>query len=139
MGCDRGLLPVHCVARYKNTSLTFSQQYAQMTLWSMAKSPLMFGGAATRLDTFTTKLLTNKDVLAVNMHSSGNKQVKTNGNQVYWVARTAGPDAATYVQHMDSTPRAPGGNVGRSWFYWSLAPSRARPETRTQTHRRRCL
>ena len=48
-----------------NTSLTPSEQRTQMTLWSMARSPLFFGGDLNVLDDFTHALLTNAEVLRV--------------------------------------------------------------------------
>jgi hypothetical protein len=92
---------------HKNTSLSPAMQRTQMTLWSIAKSPLMFGGVATQLDAFTTRLLGNKEVLALNSDSFFNHQVSREGGKtgkVVWVARRndAGgtPDQqqpATYV------------------------------------------
>ena len=68
-----GRLPHH------NSSLSCAQQHAQMTLWAVAKSPLMFGGEATRLDDFTRGLLGNAEVLALNAHSSDNRAVASTG------------------------------------------------------------
>jgi hypothetical protein len=46
-----------------------------MTLWAIAKSPLMFGGDLRYLDDTTFALLTNVLVLQMNAHSTGNTQV----------------------------------------------------------------
>jgi len=54
------------------TNLTPAEQYTVMTLWSMYRSPLIFGGDVTRLDTFTTNLLTNDEVLEIQKSSTGN-------------------------------------------------------------------
>jgi hypothetical protein len=76
---------------YKNTTLTHAQQYTQMTLWAMAKSPLMFGGDATQLDAFTAALLTNEAVLKIDSASFFNKQVDfESGSHAVWVARDNG-------------------------------------------------
>ena len=79
---------------YKNTSLSPDAQRTQMTLWAIARSPLMFGGDATQLDAFTTSLLTNKEVLALNHASSANRQVAQSSGSVTWAA-TLG--ATTYA------------------------------------------
>jgi len=72
---------------YKNTSLTEAQQRTQMTLWSMAKSPLMFGGAALELDSFTLGILTNSAVLEINSMSYMNKQIeRVDGSHAIWEA-----------------------------------------------------
>ena len=66
----------------KWTSLTKPQQRTQMALWCIARSPLMFGGAATMLHDqhdagFTLSLLTNEFLLSVNSHSKFNRQVSS--------------------------------------------------------------
>jgi len=81
---------------YKNTSLTADQQRTQMTLWAIAKSPLMFGGDATQLDAFTLGLLTNKELLSLNSASFNNNQVQAGGSTVVWVARSM-EGSRTYV------------------------------------------
>lgn len=48
---------------------------SQMTLWSMAKSPLMFGGEMRRLDRKTLELITNPILLEINSYSSNNMEV----------------------------------------------------------------
>lgn len=71
---------------YKNSSLTHDQQRAQMTLWSIAKSPLMFGGAAIDLDDFTISLLGNAEVLDLNAWSTGNRAVLSTDTSTVWTA-----------------------------------------------------
>lgn len=46
-----------------------------MTLWAMAKSPLMFGGDVRRLDDTTYNLITNPTILEINYFSSNNREV----------------------------------------------------------------
>lgn len=90
----RGRLP------YKNCSLTHDEQYAQMSLWAIAKSPLMFGGEATALDAFTSRLLSNAAVLDLNAHSTHNRQISVTGSSAVWAASggTSGSAAgAVYV------------------------------------------
>ena len=41
------------------------------TIWAMARSPLMFGGKLPIEDATTLNLVTNKDALVVNEHSTG--------------------------------------------------------------------
>ena len=84
--------------KHKNTSLTADQQYAQMTLWAIARSPLMFGGVATQLDAFTLALLTNAEVLALNADGRDNRPVRTiagGSDAVAWGAALSG--GKTYV------------------------------------------
>lgn len=47
-------------------NLTVPQQYSMMTLWSIARSPLILGSDLTYLDAFTESLITNPSALRVN-------------------------------------------------------------------------
>ena len=69
-----------------HTNLTPDEQFTHMTLWSIFRSPLMFGGDLPSNDGFTLSLLTNGEVLAVDQHSTGNHELFAEGNQVAWVA-----------------------------------------------------
>ncbi|KAI3467609.1 hypothetical protein Pfo_024272 [Paulownia fortunei] len=51
-----------------------SQSFGQVTLWSMAKSPLMFGGDMRQLDEATFSLITNPTLLEINSFSSNNME-----------------------------------------------------------------
>ena len=62
------------------------EQLLCMTLWSIARSPLIFGGDMTKLDAFTLELLTNPEVLAVNQASTNNRQVSRDGDLIVWAA-----------------------------------------------------
>jgi alpha-galactosidase len=73
--------------------LTHDEQRMLMTLWSIARSPLMFGGHLPDNDPFTLSLLNNDDVLAVNQKATSSHQLFARGNQVAWVAETAGSPA----------------------------------------------
>jgi hypothetical protein len=66
--------------------LTKDEQRTLMTLWSIARSPLMFGGHLPDNDPFTLDLLTNDEVLLVNQKASASKELFTHGDQVAWVA-----------------------------------------------------
>jgi hypothetical protein len=57
-----------------------------MSLWAIAKSPLILGADLTKLDAFTESLLTNKTVLAINQNSIKNKQLYNNKGVVLWSA-----------------------------------------------------
>lgn len=47
----------------------------QMVLWSMAKSPLMYGGDLRHLDDTTFNLITHPTLLKINHHSKNNIEV----------------------------------------------------------------
>lgn len=68
--------------------LTKDEQKTLMTLWSIARSPLMFGGNLPDNDPFTLSLMSNDEVLAVDQHASSSRQLFSNGSQVVWVAQS---------------------------------------------------
>jgi alpha-galactosidase len=68
------------------TKFTPDEQQTVMTLWSIARSPLIFGGDLPSNDAATTALITNKEVLEVNQHSHGGHQALERGSVRVWVA-----------------------------------------------------
>jgi alpha-galactosidase len=65
-----------------------------MTLWCIARSPLMFGGDLPSLDPATLALITNRQVINVDQHSRNNQQVLGRGDIRAWVA-----DSGVYRGH----------------------------------------
>ncbi|MBX0289288.1 NPCBM/NEW2 domain-containing protein [Hymenobacter sp. HSC-4F20] len=65
---------------------TRDEQYTLMSLWSIFRSPLMFGGDLPSTDAFTLSLLTNKDVLAMHHTSINNRQLFRKDNLIAWTA-----------------------------------------------------
>ncbi|XP_030475024.1 uncharacterized protein LOC115692341 [Syzygium oleosum] len=57
---------------HRTCRLTIKEQRTQVTLWSIAKSPLMFGGDLRNIDDTTFSLITNPTVLEINSYSSNN-------------------------------------------------------------------
>ena len=53
----------------RRTRLTRDEQKTVMTLWSMGQSPLILGANLTMLDAATLRLLTNRELLAVDQHA----------------------------------------------------------------------
>jgi alpha-galactosidase len=79
----------------RHTRLTEDEQRTLITLWSIARSPLVLGANLTEMDEFTESLLTNPEVIAVNQHSSANKPVIQTDSTVAWTAK--GARAKQYV------------------------------------------
>ncbi|HWH71286.1 MAG TPA: glycoside hydrolase family 27 protein, partial [Candidatus Sulfotelmatobacter sp.] len=88
---DADMLPFGIVEFTRPTRFTKGEQVTCMTLWCIARSPLIFGGDLTKLDSFTLGLLTNPEVLAVNQASSGNHQLSRQNDLVVWTAEV--PDS----------------------------------------------
>jgi alpha-galactosidase len=74
------------------SGFTKDEQYTLMTLFSIFRSPLMFGGNLPDNDEFTLSLLTNKAVLEVDQHSVNNKQLFRRGDIIAWSADKPGSD-----------------------------------------------
>jgi alpha-galactosidase len=53
------------------TPLTPNEQYAHVSLWALLAAPLIFSGDITRLDDFTLGLLTNDEVIDVDLDVLG--------------------------------------------------------------------
>jgi hypothetical protein len=68
------------------SGFTKDEQYTLMTLFSIFRSPLMFGGDLPSNDEFTLSLITNKDVLNVNQHSINGKQLFMENDLIAWSA-----------------------------------------------------
>jgi len=84
---DADMLPLGVLDMGKRkTRFTPDEQHTLLTLWSIARSPLMHGGDMTKMDDFTLSLLTNDEVLAVNQNSTGNRELSNNGDVVVWIA-----------------------------------------------------
>jgi alpha-galactosidase len=70
----------------QQTRFTPDEQQTLMTLWSIFRSPLIFGGDLPSADAATLELLTNREVLDVNQYSSNNWPVLERGNVRVWLA-----------------------------------------------------
>ena len=104
------------------TKFTPDEQQTVMTLWSIFRSPLIFGGDLPSNDAATTALITNEEVLAVNQHSSGGHQVLERGNIRAWLADA--PEAGDHdvaVFNLGSTEE----QVDLSWSDLGLQSTRA--------------
>jgi len=69
-----------------SSKFTPDEQQTVMSLWSIFRSPLIFGGDLPSNDPATTALITNAEVLEVNQHSSGGHQALEKGKIRAWVA-----------------------------------------------------
>jgi alpha-galactosidase len=87
---DADMLPLGVTGMGRYTKFTRDEQLTLMTLWSIARSPLIFGGDMTRLDDFTLSLLTNREVIAVDQDSAGNRQLFNHDGLIAWVADAPG-------------------------------------------------
>jgi len=91
---DADMLPLGVLEMGKRTTrLTHDEQRTLMTLWSIARSPLIMGGDLRKLDDFTASLLTNDEILAVNQASGENREVFRAHDTAAWQAKAPNSDA----------------------------------------------
>ncbi len=90
---DADMLPLGRLALGdRDSKFTPDEQQTVMTLWSIARSPLIMGGDLRYLDDATRRLLTNPEVIAVNQASSGNRPHFLEDLTRIWSARAANGD-----------------------------------------------
>jgi len=103
---DADMLPLGRLALGKrDTKFTPDEQRTLMTLWSIARSPLIMGGDLRHLNAETLALLTNREVLAVNQASSHNMpHFIADGTRIWSARPTKGP--GLYVALFNTTDKA---------------------------------
>jgi hypothetical protein len=90
---DADMLPIGTIGprpglgSARQTRFSHDEQRTLLTLWSIIRSPLIIGGDLPRNDEWTTSLLTNPEVIAVNQHSTENRPLITTDGAVIWSAR----------------------------------------------------
>lgn len=77
------------------TRFTKEEQVTMLTLWSIFRSPLMFGGELRDNDSWTLSLLTNKDMLELNQRGFDSRLLFREEGKVVWTAK--GPEGAVFV------------------------------------------
>jgi alpha-galactosidase len=83
-------------APFHASNLTQAEQKNMMTLWSFARSPLMFGGEVTDLDDATLELLTHPEILTINQRTKANREIFKDEETRIWSAEGE-PGGALYV------------------------------------------
>ncbi|WP_338786837.1 glycoside hydrolase family 27 protein [Metabacillus sp. FJAT-53654] len=90
-----GIRSVDGGASDRYTRFTRDEQVTMMTLWSIFRSPLMFGGELRDNDEWTLSLLTNEEVLDMHKNSHSARQVYRQDDKVVWTAK--GDEENLYV------------------------------------------
>ena len=87
---DADMLPVGNIRAFQQndawTHFTHDELITMMTLWSIARSPLIIGGNLPKNDEFTLQILTNDEMIRVNQHSTNNRQVWKKDDLYAWAA-----------------------------------------------------
>jgi len=96
------LRPVPGDGQPRTTRLTPTEQKSMLTLWAMARSPLILGANLTLLDDPTFKLLSNLDFVRIDQTATRSGQVMHDGDIVAWTA--------------DLPPDSPDGTIALALF-----------------------
>jgi len=84
---DADMLPVGVLQMGKaRTHFKPDEQFTLLTLWSIARSPLILGADLTKLDDFTLALITNDEVIAVDQASANNHELFKRDGFCGWIA-----------------------------------------------------
>ena len=91
---DADMLPVGVLQMGKaKTNFKPDEQFTLLTLWCLARSPLILGADLTKLDGFTLALITNDEVIAVDQASTNNHELFHREGFYGWIADVPGsPD-----------------------------------------------
>ena len=71
------------------TNLNLQEQRTMMSLWCVFRSPLMLGADLTRLDEETCRLLTQQDVLELNLEGRRARQLARDDAHAVWLSEGA--------------------------------------------------
>jgi alpha-galactosidase len=105
---DADMLPVGVLQMGRTrTHFKPDEQITLLTLWSIARSPLILGADLTKLDDFTLGLITNDEVIAVDQASANNHELFHRGGFCGWVADIPGsPDKYLALFNTGANPDA---------------------------------
>lgn len=89
---DADMLPIGELKPYpgyldaRSSRLTPDETRTELTLWAIARSPLILGANLTLLDDAMLKMLTNKDWIAVNQTAMSSSELKNRDGLIVWRA-----------------------------------------------------
>jgi alpha-galactosidase len=108
---DADMLPLGTLEQgRRQTRFTPDEQVTMMTLWSIARSPLILGADLMKLDDATLALVTNDEVLAVNQRGARPRQLfRSAEGLVAWVSDA--PGGGKYLALFNLNPAPTGENI----------------------------
>jgi len=84
--CD--MIPIGKVGKgfeeLRDTGFNKEEQKTMITLWSVFRSPLMLGAELTMMDDFTVSLITNADILRMNIQGKEPTQIRRSKDEAVW-------------------------------------------------------
>ena len=100
----------------RHTRLTPAEQQTLLSLWGMARSPLITGANLTLLDPDTLRLLTNADILKIDQTATASRQVLHQEDLVVWTADLPGREHALAAFNLGEKAIA----IDRAWTEFGL-------------------
>jgi hypothetical protein len=85
--------------------LTRDEQRAVMTLWAIARCPLMVGGHLAASDGWTVALITNPEVIAIDQRSRANRELFHANGLAAWTAESGDRAGVKYVAVFNASDR----------------------------------
>jgi alpha-galactosidase len=121
---DADMLPVGELRPYpdvgpgpRHTRLTPAEQRTHLSLWAMARSPLIVGANLTLLDDATLRLLTNPHILKIDQTATASRQVwHDDDGRVIWTADLPGGEHALAAFNQGDSPLT----FNRAWSEFEL-------------------
>jgi len=90
---DADMLPLGTISMGKRqTNFTPDEQVTLLSLWSIARSPLILGADLTKLDAATLARITNEEVIAVDQFSTHNRELFQRDGFYGWAADIPGTE-----------------------------------------------
>lgn len=90
----------------RKSRLTQTEQRTMMTLWAVARSPLILGGNLTLLDEPTMRLIGDRDLIRIDQTALASREVLHEGDLRVWRADLPGKEYAIAVFNTGDEPLA---------------------------------
>jgi len=100
----------------RTSRLTHDEQQTMLTLWAIARSPLILGANLTRLDEDSKKLITNRDVIELDQYAHDQRQVSSEGNTIAWTSMGKGNIRYLALFNLNDTEK----KISRSFDFYNL-------------------
>jgi hypothetical protein len=117
----------------RTSRLTPDEVRTELTLWSIARSPLILGANLTLLDDETLRMLNNPFMVAVNQTATESAQVVHDSDLIIWQAKLPGARIALAIFNTGDSPLAVDRRFssvdpllgGRSWLVYDVWNNRS--------------
>ena len=93
--------------------LTDAERQSYMTFWAINSAPLFAGDDLTKLDAYGLKLLTNREVIAINQSGNPARPLDQDQLQQVWYAQNADGSTTVALFNLADSPATVTGDFGR--------------------------